>query len=420
METPIIFLECLPETSEERITKIAELRSKYEVIRLKYTTDPRDANNANNTVANGVACETHGTDNPLSQETTSQWNQYFADSELRSRITQDVIRTFPEMDFFQMTQMQTVMIDILFHFARENPTVDYKQPTDTINIEPFSAPTETSLFSVLGVKLKMINEQIVKRHDYELYNHLISMEIAPQIYGIRWMRLLFGREFQMQDLLVVWDAVFADGFALCDYIFASMLLVIRKLLLGSDYAQCLYHLMRYPSVPDIHYIIHFALHIRDPLNYSEPVGYSSLVMPNIGIECWPIQQSVKNCSPKSYGPTAVRPTTLAVESVDARRQRPESVVRRAPNGKQENELTHISSIDFPTDGESDELKRENQDLRHQIDYCWRHMSSQLDALQRVLATERLAHEDDVMVALAELKKCRDVLKGTLKFSQTNQ
>ena len=111
----------------------------------------------------------------------------------------------------------------------------------------------------------MINEQIVRRQDYELYHHLVSMEIAPQIYGIRWMRLLFGREFQMQDLLVVWDAIFADGFALCDYIFAAMLLVIRKLLLVSDYAQCLYHLMRYPSVPDIHYIIHLALHIRDPL-----------------------------------------------------------------------------------------------------------------------------------------------------------
>jgi len=111
----------------------------------------------------------------------------------------------------------------------------------------------------------MINEQIVRRQDYDLYHHLVQMEIAPQIYGIRWMRLLFGREFQMQDLLVVWDAIFADGFALCDYIFASMLIVIRKLLLVSDYAQCLYHLMRYPSVPDIHYVIHLALHIRDPL-----------------------------------------------------------------------------------------------------------------------------------------------------------
>jgi hypothetical protein len=47
----------------------------------------------------------------------------------------------------------------------------------------------------------------------------------------RWIRLLFGREFPMQDLLVLWDALFADGigFDLVDYIFVAMLLYIRDL-----------------------------------------------------------------------------------------------------------------------------------------------------------------------------------------------
>lgn len=45
----------------------------------------------------------------------------------------------------------------------------------------------------------------------------------------RWVRLLFGREFPLQDLLVVWDALFADGLSLSlvDYIFIAMLLYIR-------------------------------------------------------------------------------------------------------------------------------------------------------------------------------------------------
>ena len=47
----------------------------------------------------------------------------------------------------------------------------------------------------------------------------------------RWIRLLFGREFPMQDLLVLWDALFADGigFDLVDYNFVAMLLYIRDL-----------------------------------------------------------------------------------------------------------------------------------------------------------------------------------------------
>lgn len=45
----------------------------------------------------------------------------------------------------------------------------------------------------------------------------------------RWVRLLFGREFPLQDLLVVWDALFADCVTLdlVDYVFVAMLLYIR-------------------------------------------------------------------------------------------------------------------------------------------------------------------------------------------------
>lgn len=41
---------------------------------------------------------------------------------------------------------------------------------------------------------------------------------------------MFGREFPMQDLLVLWDAIFADGisFDMVDYVFVAMLLYIRE------------------------------------------------------------------------------------------------------------------------------------------------------------------------------------------------
>ena len=50
------------------------------------------------------------------------------------------------------------------------------------------------------------------------------------IFCSRWVRLLFGREFAMQDLLVLWDAIFADGigFELVDFVFVAMLLYLRE------------------------------------------------------------------------------------------------------------------------------------------------------------------------------------------------
>lgn len=45
----------------------------------------------------------------------------------------------------------------------------------------------------------------------------------------RWLRLLFGREYQLMDLLMVWDALFAEGehLELTHYIVVAMLIGIR-------------------------------------------------------------------------------------------------------------------------------------------------------------------------------------------------
>lgn len=49
-------------------------------------------------------------------------------------------------------------------------------------------------------------------------------------FNRRWLRLLFGREFQLLDLLVLWDAIFAESvhFELINYIVVAMLISIRE------------------------------------------------------------------------------------------------------------------------------------------------------------------------------------------------
>ncbi len=42
---------------------------------------------------------------------------------------------------------------------------------------------------------------------------LIAVAAAHQIYLLRWVRLLFAREFHIEDVMRLWDAIFAlaDG-----------------------------------------------------------------------------------------------------------------------------------------------------------------------------------------------------------------
>lgn len=95
-------------------------------------------------------------------------------------------------------------------------------------IEP-STTSSTPNNSPIVKRSQRIHEEHLHRADPELAEHLTIIEILPQIFLIRWIRLLFGREFPFDDVLSLWDKLFAEDPALdlVDFICVSMLLRIR-------------------------------------------------------------------------------------------------------------------------------------------------------------------------------------------------
>ncbi|XP_074652498.1 TBC1 domain family member 5-like isoform X4 [Tubulanus polymorphus] len=347
-----VYLEVLPEDRDEWIKKTLDNRKIYTDLKDELIVNPHKLPENIDLSRN----------NPLSQEDESPWNQYFQDNELRLTIKQDVIRTFPELEFFQSSSLRDRMVDLLFCYARQHCRLSYRQgmhellaplifvlhcdhqaflhacELETVDLiehhernvvkelldpeylehdayamfcqvmdsvepwyqareitppsklqalaaaQPFARPQDMQPSNVIVNKLTRIQDYVLKKHDLELHMHMERLDIAPQIYGIRWLRLLFGREFPMQDLLVIWDAIFADGisFDLVDYIFVAMLLYIRDILLSSDYPTCLGVLMRYPPVGDVHYLIDRALYLRDPHIYPRPPNYTYQKAPHSG------------------------------------------------------------------------------------------------------------------------------------------
>lgn len=89
-----------------------------------------------------------------------------------------------------------------------------------------SAPSSSS---PIVERSKRIHEQLLRQADLELAEHLSAIEVLPQIFLIRWIRLLFGREFAFDDVLSLWDVLFAEDptLDLVDLICVSMLLRIR-------------------------------------------------------------------------------------------------------------------------------------------------------------------------------------------------
>ncbi|VVB11076.1 unnamed protein product [Arabis nemorensis] len=114
--------------------------------------------------------------------------------------------------------------------------------------------------------------------DSSLHSHLVELGVEPQYFGLRWLRVLFGREFLLQDLLIVWDEIFsADNTARTDEdndtnlsfkIFdsprgalisgmaVSMILCLRSSLLATENAaSCLQRLLNFPEQIDVNKII---------------------------------------------------------------------------------------------------------------------------------------------------------------------
>eukprot|EP00795_Rhopilema_esculentum_P014484 gene14484-5547_t len=313
--------ECLPEDREKWVVMTNKLRADYEVIRDKHLTDPYQSSAMDLAV-----------NNPLSQEENSPWHQYFQDGELRSTICQDLERLeiilrclfvyakeHPEITYKQgMHEVVAPIVYVLWENAQnvreskedlqevicivndhrhvEHDTfwlfseiMDSVEPM-FVNAKPvleddgngkqkvanvddlFVAASPNQPTSAISKKLVRIQNYMLKRYDHELYSRLQELDIAPQLYGIRWIRLLFGREYPLPGLLYLWDAMFADGrtLDLADFVFIAMLMHIRNFLLKNDYTACLMQLMKYPASVDAKMILRKALALKSSKPSSIP------------------------------------------------------------------------------------------------------------------------------------------------------
>nr|XP_009937105.1 PREDICTED: TBC1 domain family member 5 [Opisthocomus hoazin] len=376
---------------------------------------------------------------------------------------------------------------------------------------PFARPQDLGPSIAIVAKVNQIQDHLLKKHDIELYMHLNRLEIAPQIYGLRWVRLLFGREFPLQDLLVVWDALFADSITLnlVDYIFVAMLLYIRDALISSNYQTCLGLLMHYPPIGDVHSLILRALFLRDPkrnprpvthqfqqnLDYYKARGADLMNKTRASAKAAPlninkVSNSLLNFGRKliapamasggavgaSAGSSSCLPPAMPIRSAmeapqhhhqhhqhQAQQQRmmkSESMPVQLGKGQSSKNISSSPSIESLSGGreftgspplsaskkdsffstisrsrsqsktmsrkESEEeleaqisfLQGQLNDLEAMCKYCAKMMNTHLGNIQEVILQEHLEKEDEILVSLAGLKQIKDILKGSLRFNQS--
>ncbi|KAF1996544.1 RabGAP/TBC [Amniculicola lignicola CBS 123094] len=299
------------------LNRLSESRTTYESLRASYLRAISHPDEFESSV------------DPLSEHDESPWIALRADETLRAEIFQDVERCMPDNVYFRQPATQNMMLDILFVFCKMHPHIGYRQgmhevlapilwvvERDAVEIrgresrgvdgtlmdlldekwiehdtftlfdrvmqtaKTFYAPADVdsnSKDTPMLIRSARIYERLLPKADPALASHLVKLEIVPQIFLLRWIRLLFGREFPLDDVLNVWDALFAidPTLELVDMISVSMLLRIRWQLIESDTNEAFSLLLRYPAPDSPAYtFIKDALYLRDHLT---PEGGAEII-----------------------------------------------------------------------------------------------------------------------------------------------
>ena len=121
----------------------------------------------------------------------------------------------------------------------------------------------------LNIRCTLIIKEKLKSIDPDLYQHFKKIGLNCGIFLQRWLKCMFDREFDLKDIFIIWDAIFATpdahkgyGLVFLDYIAISMILRIRKNLLQSDQNECFSTLFKYPPIDNISELVIFANNLQ--------------------------------------------------------------------------------------------------------------------------------------------------------------
>lgn len=195
----------------------------------------------------------------MSLDDGSMWKEYFKDRDLLFEIEKDIKRTYPTLHFFrgENEAHPEALQRILFIWSKLNPGINYVQGMNeilgpiyyTFATDPHEEDRKyaeadaffcfTNLMSeIMNNFIKTLDKSnvgivfqinylssLLKKKDPQLWSSLDSKKINPQFYSFRWLTLLLSQEFELPDVIRLWDTLFSDEqrFQFLHYVACGML-----------------------------------------------------------------------------------------------------------------------------------------------------------------------------------------------------
>ena len=268
---------------------------------------------------------------------------------------------------------------------------DFYDPSETRN-SIIESPDGSATHTKLMVRCEYLFNKL-ERLDNQLYLHLKYEGIHLVLFGTRWLRLLFDREFPVMDVLNVWDAIFAYGNNLefVNYLFLAMLVFVREqILLSSQYSTTMMILMKYPEIMDIRDLLQLALDLSIQKDDYPPYPY--------------IKPNSQQITPQKVGEIQTK-MKKKLSSKDKKRKEA-SPLPPEEKKKEEDIEVKVEQIKVETQKKK-EVMETNELIQERI-------SHSIQLLSKAINNEGVVSDPQCVVqALSELKLVNAVVSGLL-------
>lgn len=146
--------------------------------------------------------------------------------------------------------MHMVLIPIYYVFSTSSDIDDVKYAEEDAFFCFFNLMSEVGEHFVkeydydctLGIRKKMNSVlELVKKYDIELYNAMERKKISETMFHLRWVSLLLCSEFDINQVLVLWDKLFSDSyrFEMVIYCCAAIIILMKKAIMESEFDECM-------------------------------------------------------------------------------------------------------------------------------------------------------------------------------------
>jgi len=108
----------------------------------------------------------------------------------------------------------------------------------------------------IQARIKVLNDLLL-RIDKQVWDHLEKYNVNPQFYTLRWLMLLLTQEFEMNEVLRLWDTLLSHPKRIkyINYICLAMILQVKNKLIFTDEFAVIMEMMQRDTIQNFDKIL---------------------------------------------------------------------------------------------------------------------------------------------------------------------